>query len=319
MELTDVNYEFDKMFSVNGDFAVACNDFESNVLLPHLCRFKGTNETHFNLAVFSEIFLMVVKDRYQPRHTKFIKVKSGEIHSEKRFKFIKKYALQVGKFMLENEDALYPLLLDEMNKYKLYRTPKMRKFATKYLIVVLFNNLLDNKKLCVGETQELFKREIRIGVYNELIDKTKPFHNWFEKIEKQLEKYEEKKTYTEWEIQDFLSKSCMLFVWVQFESDGEIPYDTLEYFNEIYQEMVQLDLEKEGKKDLEVLEKKWKNAFKFMESACEVLEKSSKTYRETSNCVKSFNVESDEEEETKEQEEEILWEGEEIVLKKGTF
>ena len=319
MELTDVNYEFYKMFSVNGDFAVACNDFDSKMLLPHLCRFKGTNETHFNMAVFTEIFLMVVKDRYQRKHTKFIKTKSGEVHSEKRFKFIKKYAFQVGKFMLENEDALYPLLLDELNKFKYYQGPKMRSFATKYLITLLFNTLLERRELCVGEIQELFKKEVRFGAYNDFIDKTKPFEKWFDKIQLQLEKYEEKKNYTKWEIQDFLSKSCMLFVWVQFEGDGEIPYDTLEYFNEIYQEMVQLDLEKEGKKDLEVLEKKWKNAFKFMESACEVLKKSSKTYRETSNCVKSFNVESEEEEETKEEEEEILWEGEEIVLKKGTF
>jgi len=318
MELTDVNYEFDKMFSLNRDFALAVSEFEKSMILSHLHRFKGTNETHFNMAVFTEVFFMVVKDRYQEKHTKFIKSKCGEVHSEKRFKFIKKYSLQIGKFMLENEDALYPILLVELNKYKYYNSStKMRSFATKYLITLLFNTLLDHRELCVGEIQELFKKEVRFGAYNDFIDKTKPFEKWFDKIQLQLEKYEEKKTYTEWEIQDFLSKSCMLFVWFQFDADGEIPYDTLEYFNEIYQEMVQLDLEKKGKKDLVILEKKWKNAFKFMESACEVLKKSSKTYRETSDCVKRFNVESEEEEETKE--EEILWEGEEIVLKKGTF
>tara|TARA_B110000503_G_scaffold32981_1_gene53608 strand:+ start:237 stop:812 length:576 start_codon:yes stop_codon:yes gene_type:complete len=135
---------------------------------------------------------------------------------------------------------------------------------------------------------------------------------WILKVQKNKEERRLKEKLNAYEKAQLEVDVLFITAYSLFSEKAQFPSNFLEFFNEKYQDMVQLDLEKEGNKDIMgKLKKKWDNAFELMKTFfsrsehCESMD-----FKEVFDEVDDDDVP---------QLEDQMDDDEEIVLQKGTF
>jgi hypothetical protein len=310
---------------LNGEFSIKVPELKMRSIKNHfeLLMKSSIPITNTFMGFFIELWMMIenaemIKSKELTSIIKFFQEKRGEVNSKQRFEFVKCCAVDVmncyNRFGSEFFNEKAPQVLE-----RLYWKLGEVQMTTSFILL-----LMDYKSNLSPETPAIDSSKVKEWFYRDVekdwfISSRSAFTEqlrqpvwvkWILKVEKNKEERRLKEKLNAYEKAQLNIDVLFITAYSLFSEKATFPSNFLEFFNEKYQDMVQLDLEKQGTKDLTKLKKKWNNAFELMKTFF-----SRSKHSEPEDLEGIFNEMDDDVPQLEDQ----MDDDEEIVLQKGTF
>ena len=311
---------------LNGEFSIKLPESKYPLIKNHLDLLLSDSLpiTNTFLGFFVEMWMFIenvekmIMNGELDTMIEFFQAERGEVNSKQRYEFVKLCAVDgmncFNRFGDEFFNEKAPQVLEKLH-WKLGEVQRTTSFI---LLLLDYKSKLPPKaSIDSSKVKEWFYTEVEKdwfcsarSAFTEQL-RQPVWVKWILKVQKNKEERRLKEKLNAYEKAQLEVDVLFITAYSLFSEKAPFPSNFLEFFNEKYQDMVQLDLEKEGKKDLTKLKKKWSNAFELMKTFfsrsehCEPMD-----FKETFDELDEDDVP---------QLEDQMDDDEEIVLQKGTF
>ena len=311
---------------LNGEFAIKVPESKGYLIKNHLDMLMKSSIpiTNIFMGFFVEMWMLIenvemIRSRELKDMIKFFQAERGEVKSKQRYEFVKSCARDVmncyNRFGNEFFNEKAPQVLEKLH----WKLGEIQMTTSFIMLLMDYKSGLSPSKPAIdsSKVKEWFYAEVEkdwfISARSAFTDQLRQpvWVKWILKVEKNKEERRLKEKLNAYEKAQLEVDVLFITAYSLFSEKATFPSNFLEFFNEKYQDMVQLDLEKEGTKDLTKLKKKWNNAFELMKTFF------SRSKHSEPEDFKGIFDEMDDDDVP--QLEDQMDDDEEIVLQKGTF